>query len=101
MEDKIAILSLSQNNPKYNFTKTSNIPTNCLSTLKFISSFIIAFVSHYRHFPVKNGVVPFANLFKWSYSKGWILVELFFMLSGFGMFLGYGDKIIKRELTFK
>ena len=100
MDDKITILSLSQKYPKYNYIKTSNIPTNCLSTLKFISSFIIAFVCHYRHFPVKNGV-PFANLFKWSYSKGWILVELFFMLSGFGMFLGYGDKIIKRELTFK
>ena len=100
MDDKIPILSLSQNNPKYNFIKTSNIPTNCLSTLKFISSFIIAFVYHYIHFPAKNGV-PFANLFKWSYSKGGILVELFFMLSGFGMFLGYGDKIIKRELTFK
>ena len=100
MDDKITIISLSQNNPKYNFIKTSNIPTNCLSTLKFISSFIITFVSHYRHFPVKNGV-PFANLFKWPFSKGWILVELFFMLSGFGMFLGYGNKIIKRELTFK
>jgi hypothetical protein len=79
MDDKITILSLSQNNLKYNFFKTSNIPTNCLSSLKFISSFIIAFVTHYRHFPVKNGV-PFANLFKWSYRKGWILVELFFML---------------------
>jgi peptidoglycan/LPS O-acetylase OafA/YrhL len=100
MDDKITILSLSQKYPKYNFIKTSNIPTNCLSTLKFILSFNIAFVYHYKHFPVKNGL-PFANLFKWSYSKGLILVELFFMLSGFGMFLGYGEKIIKRELTFK
>ena len=100
MDDKIAIFSLSQNKYKYNFIKNSKIPTNCLSTLKFISSFIIAFVCHYSHFPVKNGV-PFANIFKWSYSNGWMLVELFFMLSGFGMFLGYGDKIIKRELTFK
>ena len=49
---------------------------------------------------MKNGV-PFANLFKWPFSKGWILVELFFMLSGFGMFLGYGNKIIKSELTSK
>ena len=45
--------------------------------------------------------LPFANIFKWSYSKGYIIVELFFMLSGFGMFLGYNVNISMCQISFK
>ena len=93
-------LNLTQNTVHYNFIKTTNIPTTCLNSLKFISSFIIAFVLHYRHFPMEEGF-PLSNLFKWSYNQGCLLVELFFMLSGFGMFIGYGKKIMMHKIEFK
>ena len=99
-ENSLYVLPINEKNNSYNFNKVTNIPTNCLFTLKFISAFIIAFVVHYRHFPVNHGF-PFANIFKWSYQSGQNIVELFFTLSGFGMFLGYNEKICRHEISFK
>lgn len=99
-DSKINILLINENNPSYYISKATKIPTNCLFTLKFISSFIIAFIVHYRHFPMNHGF-PFAYIFKWSYQSGHKIVELFFMLSGFGMFLGYNEKICRHEISFK
>lgn len=100
MEKKIILLPFHEISSQCFFSKALKIPTNCLNTLKFISAFIIAFIVHYRHFPVTHGL-PFANIFKWSYRQGHKIVELFFMLSGFGMFLGYNEKISKCQITFK
>lgn len=97
---KMKLLPINEKNPSYFFNKAIKIPTNCLFTLKFISAFIVAFVVHYPHFPLNNGF-PFANIFKWSRRSGNKVVELFFMLSGFGMFLGYNDNICKHEISFK
>ena len=97
---KMKLLPIKEKNPSFFFNKTIKIPTNCLFTLKFISAFIIAFVVHYVHFLPNHGF-PFANLFKWSCRSGNKVVELFFMLSGFGMFLGYNENICKHEISFK
>ena len=72
------------------FIKVTKIPTNCLNTLKFFASISIAFLWHYNDFVTRN--FPFGYKFLWSYKKGFIFVELFFMLSGFGMFMGYGKR---------
>ena len=96
----MTLLPINENSRQSFFSKSPKIPTNCLNTLKFISAFIIAFVAHYKHFPINHGI-PFSNIFKWSLSSGQLLVELFFMLSGFGMFLGYNEKISRCQITFK
>ena len=100
MEKKITLLPIHENSRQYIFLQALKIPTNCLNTLKFISAFIIAFVVHYRHFPTTRGF-PLLNLFRWSYNSGHFLVDLFFMLSGFGMSLGYNEKISRHQITFK
>ena len=75
------------------------IDTRCLNALKFFAACMIAFVWHYQHFKPQNGS-PFASIFKFGYKEGWLMVELFFTLSGFGMYLGYAEKIRKRQITF-
>lgn len=72
----------------------------CLDGLKGVGACIVAFVWHYQHFSPQSGL-PFYNIFPISYSYGWLMVELFFALSGFGMMLGYGDKILHRQISFK
>ena len=68
--------------------------------LKGIGAFIIAFIWHYQHFgPLDTN--PLGNVFKLSYYWGWWMVDFFFILSGFGMMLGYGKRIIDREISFK
>lgn len=67
--------------------------------LKGISACIIAFAWHYQHF-IAFPNVPFYKIFQVTYSYGSYLVELFFMLSGFGMMLGYGERILNHEITF-
>lgn len=83
-------------NEQINFSKTN---TACLNSVKFFGACIVAFVWHYQHFaPVDRS--PFDFIFVFSYSYGWLMVELFFMLSGFGMLLGYGNKILNRQMAF-
>ena len=67
--------------------------------LKGIGAFIIAFIWHYQHFGLEYAS-PFNSLFKLSYIFGWGVVDLFFMLSGFCMMIGYADKIFNKEISF-
>ena len=60
----------------------------------------MAFVWHYQHFKPQNGS-PFDMLFKVSYVMGWSMVDLFFMLSGFGMMIGYGKRVFEKNISFK
>lgn len=75
--ENISLLLVNEKSLQYSFSKAIKIPTNCLFSLKFISAFIIAFIVHYDHFPVNHGL-PFENIFKWSYTSGAKIVELFY-----------------------
>ena len=81
--------------------KVMNSKTNtvCLNTVKFFGACIVAFVWHYQHFAPVNGS-PFDFIFAYSYPYGWLMVELFFMLSGFGMMVGYGNRVLKHQMPF-
>ena len=74
--------------------------TKCLNSLKGFAACIVAFVWHYQHFAPQAGS-PLYSLFTVSYQYGWLMVELFFVLSGFGMMLGYGEKVISHAISFK
>ena len=67
--------------------------------LKGLSACVIAFVWHYQHF-ISTDLAPFRSIFKVSYAHGNRLVELFFLLSGFGMMLGYGEKVLCHKISF-
>ena len=71
----------------------------CIDALKGIGAFIIAFVWHYQHF-VPTQEFPLSSIFEISCTHGYLMVELFFMLSGFGMALGYQKKIQDKEIKF-
>ena len=73
---------------------------SCIDGLKGIGAFIVAFVWHYQHFEPQTGS-PFYTIFTLSYSFGWSMVDLFFLLSGFGMMLGYGDRVLNKGISFK
>lgn len=70
-----------------------------LDGLKGIGACIVAFCWHYRHFgiPVQ---LPFCQYLPFSFQDGWLMVELFFMLSGFGMAIGYERRIRERSIGF-
>lgn len=71
----------------------------CLESLKGIGACVVAFAWHYQHFSPSSS--PFYNLIPVSYNYGWLMVELFFMLSGFGMMIGYKDKIQNHQISFE
>lgn len=73
--------------------------TACLDSVKFFGACIVAFIWHYQHFQPANGS-PFGSVFAYSYQFGWLMVELFLMLSGFGMMVGYGSKILAHRISF-
>ena len=74
--------------------------TLCLDGLKGLAAFIIAFCWHYNHLnPGNNGT--FAKYLPLSFKYGHLMVEIFFMLSGFGMMVGYGSKILNKKINFK
>ena len=74
--------------------------TLCLNGLKGLGAFVIAFFWHYKHFPLHDGF-PMFSIFTLLYKHGYLMVEIFFMLSGFGMMCGYSDKILKHKISFK
>lgn len=69
--------------------------------LKFLCAILISCVYHY------NNDFSTGNLFdKFIFIKiisnyGWLLVELFFIISGFFFYISYYDKIIKNKLNLK
>ena len=73
--------------------------TLCLNGLKGLGALVIAFIWHYQHFAPLYGS-PFGTVFPLLYKYGFYMVEVFFMLSGFGMMLGYGEKVLKKEISF-
>lgn len=73
--------------------------------LKGLSALIIM-IYHYRHIVVYSGLpnasmsLPLENIFNLIYRYGYLCVELFFFLSGFGMAINYLDCRLS-PLTFK
>lgn len=78
---------------------------SALEGLKGILAVIIALFVHYNHFYSQNGVPGYMNWFPFTMTWGWLCVELFFMISGFGIYLGYSSRIIDgmpfKEYIFK
>lgn len=72
----------------------------CLDGIKGLAACVVAFAWHYQHFAPRDGS-PFHSIIPLSYDYGWLMVELFFMLSGFGMMLGYSERILSHRLSFK
>ena len=68
--------------------------------MKGIGACIIAFFWHYQHFKPQNGS-PFFSVFPVSYKNGFLMVGLFFMLSGFGMMLGYSERVTGHLISFR
>ena len=74
--------------------------TLCLNGLKGIGAFIIAFMWHYQHF-INSTSGPLSKYFPLSFNYGYLMVEIFFILSGFGMMMGYCDRILEHKINFK
>lgn len=72
-----------------------------LEGLKGILACVIALFVHYGHFYSQTGYPEYMNYFPFLISYGWLAVELYFMLSGFGMNLGYGIDLQKGKFEFK
>lgn len=68
-----------------------------IDALKGLGAFIIAFVWHYQHF---EAVFPIERVFSVSLEYGYLFVELFFALSGFGIAFGYQERLLKREIKW-
>ena len=77
-----------------------NRQVKALNLIKGIGACIVAFAWHYQHFEPVHGS-PFITLIPVSYTYGWLMVELFFMLSGFGMAMGYTDRIMQDKISFR
>ena len=69
--------------------------------IKGVAACIVAFIWHYYHFGIIGDAQPFYYLFKWEYNYGGLMVEVFFMLSGFGMMMGYADAILEKKISFR
>lgn len=81
-------------------TEKNSRHLGAIDGLKGIGACIIAFFWHYQHFSPQNGS-PFFSVFPMCYNFGSFMVELFFMLSGFGMMLGYSERIISHSISFR
>lgn len=69
-----------------------------LTSLRFFFAFIV-FLSHLEWVPKIDK--SFSELYDNIFSKGYIGVSFFFMLSGFILALNYKEKILKKEISFK
>ena len=85
-------------------TEKNNAPKKlhlgAIDGMKGIGACIIAFFWHYQHFKPQDGS-PFLSAFPMSYKYGSFMVELFFMLSGFGMMLGYSERVLEHRISFR
>jgi peptidoglycan/LPS O-acetylase OafA/YrhL len=69
-----------------------------LDGLRGIGALIIALLFHYEKFiPVQQ--MPLYRIVKWPFINGWILVELFFIISGLIFTCFYGKKISQSQVT--
>jgi peptidoglycan/LPS O-acetylase OafA/YrhL len=69
-----------------------------LDGLRGIGACIVAFFYHYQHFTIS---LPFNNTMHWAYRYGFMMVELFFVISGFVFFTFYRHLIANYSLSFK
>lgn len=67
-----------------------------LDGIKGICAFCIAFFWHYRHFILES--LPMYSIFKPFYDNGDALTDVFFVISGLVMTMGYESRIINREI---
>jgi peptidoglycan/LPS O-acetylase OafA/YrhL len=72
---------------------------SALDGVRGIAALIVAFIWHYQIFSPE--IYPFSKILYWPYHFGWIMVDLFFILSGFIFFNIYGEKISNGKLHFK
>lgn len=88
-----------------NDMRENTVCSEAITALKGIGSFIIAFFWHYHCFFSPNRL-PFIDIRYVRtivlplYDYGYLFVELFFMLSGFGMMRGYSERIKNGKLGF-
>jgi peptidoglycan/LPS O-acetylase OafA/YrhL len=68
-----------------------------LDGIRGIAAFLVAFVWHY---PAKLDNKPFELFFGWFYNHGWIMVDLFFVLSGFIFYMKYLKAVADRQISF-
>ena len=68
-----------------------------LDGVRGIAALIVAFVWHYPNFASET--YPFDKLLYWPYRYGWIMVDLFFIMSGFVFLNMYSRKITERALS--
>ena len=74
--------------------------------LKGIGCIIIAFMWHYRHFGVpmplriERSSLIICRILRMGFEKGWIMVELFFIMSGYVIAFRYKNRIINK-LSFR
>ncbi|MDR2795176.1 MAG: acyltransferase [Spirochaetaceae bacterium] len=68
-----------------------------LGGLRGTAAVIVAFIWHYQHFKPES--FPFSGILYLPYAYGWVMVELFFMLSGFIFFNKYGKEISEHSLS--
>ena len=72
--------------------RTESQEYNWILGLKGIGAFVIAFFWHYKDLPMSS-TPPVQSYVPEFYSYGLLFVELFFALSGFGMDIGYLERI--------
>lgn len=72
-----------------------------LEGLKGVLACVIALFVHYGHFYPQRGYPKYMSYFPFLISYGWLAVELYFMISGFGMNLGYGIKLQQGKIGLK
>jgi peptidoglycan/LPS O-acetylase OafA/YrhL len=72
---------------------------SALDGIRGIAALIVAFVWHYQHFSPE--IYPFSKILYWPYHFCWIMVDLFFILSGFIFFNVYGERIKNGKLSLK
>ena len=66
--------------------------------LRGLGACAIAFFCHYEHFEPEKS--PLKAVFPVAYTNGWLAVEMFCMLSGFVMMLGWYDRIREDRVSF-
>lgn len=71
-----------------------------LDGLKGIGACIIAFAWHYQHFKPQEGT-PFHEMIPISFDYGQDMVELFFMISGLAMMIGYSERVLNKSIGFR
>lgn len=69
-----------------------------IDSLRGIAALVIAVFWHYRHF---TDVMPLAAYFSWFYIHGQVLIDMFFVISGFVFVHVYEQKILESKISAK